>query len=237
MEKDIPIEKIQIDVDLVHGQIRPIDQARVQEIALGLRIRPPAVACQVLVWDMAGMHSFSQFFSICFDSQTDGNYAVLGGQHLVSALKIAQTELVSGEKTVPPTISTVRARVLAHETPVKERQEEVYTQQQTKRPRAPCYFGQPQTAVLPFRRANTTVSRHVSGARCYQRSRDTAFAFGLKSTASQALLKSPASSSYLQSARQALTYLLPKPPNRRCVEGGPRAREGGRGASRARGGV
>ena len=57
---------------------------------------------------------------------TDGNFAVLGGQHLTSALKQAKEQLEAEEKTIPPSLLTARARVLSHETTLQERQEEVW---------------------------------------------------------------------------------------------------------------
>lgn len=55
MEKELSLDVLVVDHDLVLGQIRPIDPVRVHEMALAMSKKPPPTLASVLVWDMAGV--------------------------------------------------------------------------------------------------------------------------------------------------------------------------------------
>ena len=107
-DRPLGLEALEFDSTATSGQIRVAEDSLVEARLRSLRANVPVVPSRVVVWmPRAGAKTF----------------VVLGGQHTVKALLRLREELLDRGDVVPPAVSTVRAVVLAPETPLHVRQQ------------------------------------------------------------------------------------------------------------------
>ena len=118
MGRLIPLGKLYLDLKREHGQARRINQDHVKTIRTTFSLRPPLGPVSCLVWNDGSMFTYIPSLLLV---PSDDHFWLLGGQHLISAIKSDAAERDAGGLPLSDWHLHARCDVLRITCPVETR--------------------------------------------------------------------------------------------------------------------